>query len=152
MTRGVNGVTPASHCLETCQSCCGMHSCGLPDRCLRFWCLYVVILIWDNLTYNLQLGIRLGFDFLKSQASFDIGKPPHSLQSSQQLCSSHVRGAVQLLRVIVLGLILTTILGVIAGLPVSDNWLVRQIALVYVEIFRNTPLLLQLFFWYFAVS
>jgi len=35
----------------------------------------VVILIWDNLTYNLrQLGIRLGFDFLKSQASFDIGE------------------------------------------------------------------------------
>jgi len=52
-----------------------------------------------------------------------------------------------------LGLILTTILGVIAGIArLSDNWLVRQIALVYVEIFRNTPLLLQLFFWYFAVS
>jgi len=34
----------------------------------------VVILIWDNLTYNLRLGIRLGFDFLKSQASFDIGE------------------------------------------------------------------------------
>jgi len=51
-----------------------------------------------------------------------------------------------------LGLILTTILGVIAGIArLSDNWLVRQIALVYVEIFR-TPLLLQLFFWYFAVS
>jgi len=53
---------------------------------------------------------------------------------------------------VVLGLILTTILGVIAGIArLSDNWLVRQIALVYVEIFRNTPLLLQLFFWYFAV-
>jgi len=76
----------------------------------------VVILIWDNLTYNLrQLGIRLGFDFLKSQASFDIGEP-HSLQSSQQLCSSHVRGLLNSLRVIVLGLILTTILGVIAGI------------------------------------
>jgi len=37
--------------------------------------VFVVILIWDNLTYNLrQLGIRLGFDFLKSQASFDIGE------------------------------------------------------------------------------
>jgi len=55
------------------------------------------------------------------------------------------------LRVIVLGLILTTILGVIAIARLSDNWLVRQLALVYVEIFRNTPLLLQLFFWYFAV-
>jgi len=51
----------------------------------------------------------------------------------------------------VTGLILTTILGLIAGIArLSDNWLVRQLALVYVEIFR-TPLLLQLFFWYFAV-
>jgi general L-amino acid transport system permease protein len=50
------------------------------------------------------------------------------------------------------GLILATILGLLAGIArLSDNWLLRKIAMVYVEIFRNTPLLLQLFFWYFAV-
>lgn len=50
------------------------------------------------------------------------------------------------------GIILATILGITVGLSrLSDNWLVRQIATVYVETFRNIPLLLQLFFWYFAV-
>ncbi len=47
---------------------------------------------------------------------------------------------------------LTTIVGVGAGIArLSDNWLVRNITMVYVELFRNTPLLLQLLFWYFAV-
>ena len=43
-------------------------------------------------------------------------------------------------------------MGITAGIAkISDNWLVRNIALIYVEIFRNTPLLLQLLFWYSAV-
>jgi len=126
-------------------------SCGLPDRCLRFWCLCWSY-FWDNLTYNLrQLGIRLGFD-LKSQASFDIGESLIAYNPANSFARAMFVGLLNSLRVIVLGLILTTILGVIAGIArLSDNWLVRQIALVYVEIFRNTPLLLQLFFWYFAV-
>ena len=50
-----------------------------------------------------------------------------------------------------LGLVLATIVGLIVGIArLSDNWLVRKLALVYVETFRNVPLLLQLFFWYFA--
>lgn len=50
------------------------------------------------------------------------------------------------------GIFLTTIVGISAGIArISDNWLVRNITMVYVEIFRNTPLLLQLLFWYFAV-
>lgn len=115
--------------------------------------MLVVILIWDNLTYNLrQLGIRLGFDFLKSQASFDIGESLIAYNPANSFARAMFVGLLNSLRVIVLGLILTTILGVIAGIArLSDNWLVRQLALVYVEIFRNTPLLLQLFFWYFAV-
>jgi general L-amino acid transport system permease protein len=115
--------------------------------------LLVVILIWDNLTYNLrQLGIELGFEFLKSQASFDIGESLIPYDPSNSFGRAIFVGLINSLRVIVLGLILATILGLIAGIArLSDNWLVRQIALVYVEIFRNTPLLLQLFFWYFAV-
>jgi general L-amino acid transport system permease protein len=51
-----------------------------------------------------------------------------------------------------MGIFLTTIVGITAGIArLSDNWLVRKISLVYVEVFRNTPLLLQLLFWYFAV-
>jgi general L-amino acid transport system permease protein len=51
-----------------------------------------------------------------------------------------------------IGIILATLLGVIMGISrMSENWLLRQISTVYVETLRNTPLLLQLFFWYFAV-
>jgi len=95
-------------------------SCGLAAQVLAVLLfILVVILIWDNLTYNLrQLGIRLGFD-LSSRRLHSTLVRLSFLQSVQQLCSSHVGGTVQLLRVIVLGLILTTILGLIAGLPVS---------------------------------
>ncbi|CDN10801.1 Glutamate Aspartate transport system permease protein GltJ (TC 3.A.1.3.4) [Richelia intracellularis] len=56
------------------------------------------------------------------------------------------------MRIAIAGIILTTIVGIGAGIArLSDNWLVRNLSLVYVEIFRNTPLLLQLLFWYSAV-
>ena len=115
--------------------------------------VFLVISIWDNVTYNLrQLGISLGFDFLKQQASFDIGETLIPYNPSDNFGRAIIVGLVNTLRVIVLGLIFTTILGLTAGIArLSDNWLVRKLALVYVEIFRNTPLLLQLLFWYFAV-
>ncbi len=142
------------------------NSKGLPKllRDARFWRIagqaiavvlvaILVIIILDNLTYNLrQLGIRLGFDFLRSQASFDIGETLIAYNPANSYGRAIFVGLVNSLRVIVVGLILATILGLLAGIArLSDNWLLRQIALVYVEIFRNTPLLLQLFFWYFAV-
>jgi general L-amino acid transport system permease protein len=142
------------------------NSKGLPKllRDARFWRIagqviavvlvaIVVILIFDNLTYNLrQLGIRLGFDFLRSQASFDIGETLIAYNPANSYGRAIFVGLVNSLRVIVVGLILATILGLLAGIArLSDNWLLRKIAMVYVEIFRNTPLLLQLFFWYFAV-
>jgi general L-amino acid transport system permease protein len=130
----------------------------------RFWriagqaiaVLLVVILIaliWDNLTYNLrQLGIQLGFDFLGVQASFDIGETPIPYDPSNSYGRAIFVGLINSLRVVMLGLIFATIFGLVFGIAqLSDNWLVRQLAIVYVEIFRNVPLLLQLFFWYFAV-
>ncbi len=55
-------------------------------------------------------------------------------------------------RVISLGLVMTTLLGVFVGISLlSTNWLVRTIARVYVEVIRNTPLLVQLFFWFFGI-
>lgn len=107
----------------------------------------------DNLIYNLQeLGIELGFGFLNNQASFDIGERLINYSPSDSFGRALLVGLINSLRVTVLGIILATIVGLIAGIArLSDNWLVRNIALVYVEIFRNVPLLLQLFFWYFAV-
>ena len=133
-------------------------------RDVRFWRIAIQILavfvigiiaviLWNNLSRNLrQLGIQLGFDFLRSQASFDIGETPISYQPSDTYTRALLVGLVNSLRIMIVGIILTTIVGITIGIArLSDNWLVRKLALIYVEIFRNTPLLLQLLFWYFAV-
>lgn len=133
-------------------------------RDIRFWRLAIqilalilaiifIIIISQNLTRNLQqLGIQLGFDFLKNQASFDIGETFISYQPTDHYSRALLVGLVNSLRVSIAGLILTTIVGVTAGIArLSDNWLVRNLSLLYIEIFRNTPLLLQLLFWYFAI-
>lgn len=130
----------------------------------RFWrlagqvmavCAIVVILLffWRNLTANLeQLGIRLGFRFLGTQAGFQIAERPISYQPSSSYARALLVGLVNSLKVIVTGMGLATIVGLTAGIArLSDNWLVRKLAGWYVELVRNTPLLLQLFFWYFAV-
>lgn len=133
-------------------------------RDIRFWrfvgqAIAVVLIVLafsfllGNLNRNLQqLGIRLGFGFLRSQAGFSIGDVPIPYQPSDSYSRALLVGLVNSLRVIGLGIGLATIVGVTAGIArLSDNWLVRNLALVYVETLRNTPLLLQLFFWYFAV-
>jgi general L-amino acid transport system permease protein len=133
-------------------------------RDVRFWkiagqvlavvlIVTVVGILTDNLIYNLQrLGIGLGFGFLNSQASFDIGESLIAYSPADSYSRAIMVGLVNSLRVIVLGLILATIIGLVVGIArLSDNWLVRNIALVYVELFRNIPLLVQLLFWYLAV-
>lgn len=133
-------------------------------RDIRFWRIAgqviaivlvvgVVAVLADNLIYNLrQLGIELGFDFLQSQASFDIGESLIAYSPSNSFGRAIIVGLVNSLRVMGLGLILATVVGLVVGIArLSDNWLLRNLALVHVETFRNIPLLLQLFFWYFAV-
>ncbi|WP_445635569.1 Permease protein of amino acid ABC transporter [Nostoc sp. DSM 114161] len=113
----------------------------------------VILMLWENLNRNLQqLGIQFGFGFLNQQGSFDIGETAISYKPTDTYSRALWVGLINSLRVAIAGIFLTTIVGIAAGIArFSDNWLVRKIALVYVEIFRNTPLLLQLLFWYFAV-
>jgi general L-amino acid transport system permease protein len=131
---------------------------------VRFWrfagqaiALVLLVLAFayllGNLNYNLQrLGIRLGFGFLNSPAGFAIGNSPIPYQPSDSYSRALLVGLVNSLRVISAGMVLATIVGMTAGIArLSNNWLVRNLSLVYVETLRNTPLLLQLFFWYFAV-
>ncbi|WP_088239590.1 amino acid ABC transporter permease [Calothrix rhizosoleniae] len=130
----------------------------------RFWrivsqlivvCLVAVAIaiFWSNLTRNLQqLGIQFGFDFLRQQAGFDIGETLLPYKPSDSYSFALWIGLINSLRIAIAGIILTTIVGITAGIArLSDNWLVRNLSLVYVEIFRNTPLLLQLLFWYSVV-
>ncbi|WP_413162573.1 amino acid ABC transporter permease [Capilliphycus salinus ALCB114379] len=128
----------------------------------RFWkiAFQVIILIavislftllGTNLTRNLQQtgGTLFDFDFLDSTAGFGIGESIIPYQPTDDYSRVLLAGLLNSLRVMILGIILTTILGVLAGVVYfSDNWLLRQITVSYVEVVRNTPLLLQLVFWY----
>jgi general L-amino acid transport system permease protein len=113
----------------------------------------ILFLLWSNLTRNLQrLGLEPGFDFLKFQAGFGIGETPIAYQPTHSYWRALLVGLVNSLRVILFGMVLATAVGLGAGIArLSGNWLLRQLAMIYVELLRNTPLLLQLFFWYFAV-
>ena len=104
----------------------------------------------DNLIYNFQLrGLNFGFNFLRDPASFPIGSSLIDYDPSNSYLRAVIVGLLNTLIVIFVGIILATIVGIASGIGrLSDNWLVRQIATVCIEIFRNTPLLLQLFFWY----
>ena len=118
-----------------------------------FLAVVIVIILWGNVRRNLQqLGIQFGFNFLKQQASFDIGETIVNYQPTDTYNYALLVGLINSLRIAIMSILLTTIVGITAGISrLSDNWLVRKISFVYVEIFRNTPLLLQLLFWYFAI-
>jgi general L-amino acid transport system permease protein len=113
-------------------------------------------LLWfmaDNMFANLrQQGIASGWEFLSEPAGFSIIQTliPYTPQSSYG--RAFLVGLCNTLLVSFIGILLATVLGFTLGLArLSSNWLVRQIAGIYVEVIRNVPLLLQLFFWYFAV-
>ncbi|MGK7878111.1 MAG: amino acid ABC transporter permease [Xenococcaceae cyanobacterium] len=114
----------------------------------------VVAYLGSNLIGNFQeKGLKFGFSFLlKDSASFDIGDTPIPYTATDLYSKAILVGLLNSLRVMIGGITLATILGITVGIGrLSSNWLVRQIATFYVETLRNTPLLLQLFFWYNAV-
>ncbi|GFE69284.1 amino acid ABC transporter permease [Chroococcus sp. FPU101] len=115
--------------------------------------IVLVLIFGYNLIRNFQnLGLSFGFDFLKRPASFGIGDAAISYQPNDSYSRAILVGIVNSLRVIIVGIVLATLVGIITGIArLSDNWLIQKIATIYIEVFRNTPLLLQLFFWYFAV-
>ncbi len=106
-----------------------------------------------NLDQSLKrLGIRLGFKFLNSQAGFSVAESVIPYDPSQPYARVLLVGFLNSLKVIASSIVLATTIGLVAGIArLSDNWLVRQIAKVYVETLRNLPLLIQLLFWYFVV-
>jgi general L-amino acid transport system permease protein len=118
--------------------------------CLIFW------FFGRNLVINFQrLRLSFGFGFLfdpDRPASFAIGDSPIAYSPTDTYFRALLVGLVNSLRIMITGIFLAISLGIVIGLGrLSDNWLIRQLATIYVETIRNTPLLLQLFFWYFAV-
>ena len=103
-----------------------------------------------NAQENMRVrGIKSGFDFLSQPAGFDIGEELVNYDSSNPYWRAFWAGIVNTLRVAVIGIVLTTILGTLVGVGrFSRNGLVRGICYAYVEFFRNIPVLLQLLMWY----
>jgi general L-amino acid transport system permease protein len=97
-------------------------------------------------------GLSLGFDFLKQGAGFPIGESIVDYDPSMSFAKAFAVGFLNTIRVAFIGVILATILGSTVGvMRLSSNYLIRTIASVYIEIVRNVPLLVLLFFLFFGV-
>ncbi|MCK4682397.1 ABC transporter permease subunit, partial [Candidatus Bipolaricaulota bacterium] len=120
--------------------------------------LFLIVIaagIWwllNNLQTNLKAcGLKISFGFLKNTAGFPISEGLRYDPTDVNGYAFWV-GIVNTIRVAVIGIVLATVIGVVVGVArLSSNWLVKKLAGIYVEVIRNIPLLVQLFFWYFAV-
>ena len=118
--------------------------------------LLVVILIFGFFSYNAQVnmenrGITFGYGFLSQESSFDVQFSLIEFDGSHSYFRAYLVGLLNTILVSVIGIIFATIIGVVVGIArLSNNYLINKTAAVYVEFFRNIPLLLQIFFWYFA--
>ena len=103
-----------------------------------------------NTIVNLRRqNIASGFGFLDREAAFGIGESLIAYTPADTYARAFLVGLTNTLYVAALGIVLATIVGTLMGLArLSRNWLVARLAQIYVETFRNIPLLLQLFFWW----
>ncbi|CAN7436667.1 amino acid ABC transporter permease [Mesorhizobium caraganae] len=128
-------------------------------RGIFFQAVVVILLVagvwWivHNVIENLQrLHIASGFSFLKNRAGFDIPVRPIAYTSDSTYGDAIIVGLINTLIVAGAGIITATIIGFVVGIGrLSRNWLIRKICTVYVEVFRNIPPLLVIFFWYSGV-
>jgi general L-amino acid transport system permease protein len=107
----------------------------------------------SNLNRALETrGLDLSFSFLRRTAGFAITQGAETARTDPNW-KAYLAGLANSVTVILAGLIWTTVVGLVAGVAMlSPNWLLRNAVRVYVEVMRNTPLLVQLFFIYFGVA
>ena len=117
--------------------------------------LVVAFFVWiiANTAQNLAAQNKTtGFDFLTKTAGFDISFSLFHWDRTSYYWEAFLVGLTNTLLVAIIGIIFATLLGFTLGIArLSSNWIIARIATVYIETIRNIPLLLQLFFWYFAV-
>ena len=117
---------------------------------------FIVLLVWylaSNAAANMaERGMSAGFDFLGVSAGFGISFTLIPYQEGDSYFRVFLVGITNTLLVAVIAIVAASVLGLIVGLArLSTNWLIRTLARSYVEILRNTPLLLQIIAWYFGV-
>ncbi|MGH2528303.1 MAG: amino acid ABC transporter permease [Actinomycetota bacterium] len=120
--------------------------------------VFAALVLWAfrELYLNLEFGVHrvgtdLSFDFLQTRSGIPI-KEGIAYDPNQSYLRAYVVAVVNTLRVAGIGVVLAMLLGLVMGVArLSGNWLVRKIAQVYVEVIRNTPVLIQIIFWYFGI-
>jgi len=116
----------------------------------------LLVIVAREAVLNLGFGVErqnldLSFDFLRQRAGFAI-KEGIAYSPNESFFRAFLVGVANTIRVALVGIALATVLGLVMGVArLSTNWLVRRIGQVYVEIVRNTPVLVQIIFWYVAV-
>lgn len=115
-------------------------------------CLFIFVAWYliSNTMVNLERqSITTGFEFLNKEAGFEIGESPISYTAADRYAKALIAGFLNTLLVSFIGIILTVILGTFVGIArLSKNWLIKKCATLYIELFQDIPVLLQLFFWY----
>ncbi len=116
------------------------------------------LVLWffvSNTARNLEaLRVASGFGFLGREAGFEIGETTFiAFSAADTYLRAFGVGLANTFRVALLGIVVATVLGTLIGLGrLSSNWLVARLAALYVEVMRNIPLLVQLFFWYAIIA
>jgi general L-amino acid transport system permease protein len=115
--------------------------------------VFVGYYLFNNLQSNLESrGISTGFRFLNEPAGFPILIHLIEYTETSTYGRAFMVALINTFVISMMGIVLATVIGVVMGLArLSNNWLVARLATVYIETLRNIPLLLQMFFWYFAV-
>ena len=114
--------------------------------------LGIFYIVTNTARNMLERGLASGFHFLGVESQFDIGMTLIEYSPTSTYFDSFIVGLLNTLLVAGIGILFATIIGFTVGIMrLSSNWLIAKIAEAYVEILRNIPLLLQIFFWYFAV-
>ena len=110
----------------------------------------LALFLLHNTAANLRRqNIATGFGFLGREAAFGIGESLIAYSPADTYARAFLVGLVNTLYAAALGIVLATVLGTVMGLArLSGNWIVRKLAQIYVETFRNIPLPLQLLFWW----
>ena len=125
----------------------------LPQFFLLFFFFLLIFYFTRNAQVNLLArNITSGFDFLSTNSGFDVQFSLIAYDGSFSFGRAYLVGLLNTLLVSFFGVIFASILGFIIGISrLSENLLLSKLSLFYVELFRNLPLILQIFFWYFVV-
>ncbi len=106
-------------------------------------------LISNTMTNLEKQSIATGFGFMNNEAAFEIGESLIEYSAADRYLKALFVGFLNTLQVSFIGVVLTVVLGTLIGVArLSKNWLIKKCATVYIEIFQDIPVLLQLFFWY----